>query len=351
MHCGVGDYTSSLANALCDSGKVQVGVLTGQDGLSSRSEVDLIHGPGWRLRSAIEVLRVVAEWKPDLVHVQYPTRGYGGHLLPWFLPLLLRVAGFRVVQTWHELLPMFAHAYSFLLAVAAKTVIVVRPHYTENISSWYRWLTRKVNFAYLAGAASLPRTDLSESQRSQLHAELAMGSKNVVTYFGFATPNKGMEQLFAIADPARDRLVLVCDLLRADEYQRTILEAAAGPAWKGKVTITGFLPARRVSDVLAVSDAVVLPFPGGGGDWNSSVAAAQEQGTLVITTSGSKEGYDPIDNTFYGRPGDVESLARALATYAGRKTEAVLDRVNSWARIAEEHVRIYDGLIRANSGG
>src|SRR5947207_2886130 len=94
MRCGVGDYTAGLARALRDSGKARVAVLIGEDG-EEDAGIEMIRIRGWSLRNALGALRAVVKWKPDVVHLQFPTQGYRSHWLPWILPLLLRPAGGR----------------------------------------------------------------------------------------------------------------------------------------------------------------------------------------------------------------------------------------------------------------
>jgi len=176
---------------------------------------------------------------------------------------------------------------------------------------------------------------------AHLHEELAAGRQRVVTYFGFAYRNKGVELLFKIADPERDRIVLLCDLREANPYQKHILEMCQLPPWTNSIRVTGFLPIARVADILAASDAVVLPFPGGGGDWNSTLNAVLAQGTLAISTSLSQEGYDPATNVFYCKPGDVSSMVFGLANYSGKKIDPSRDPDKDWERSADSHLDVY----------
>src|SRR5262249_43325775 len=156
------------------------------------------------------------------------------------------------------------------------------------------------------------RSRLAERERAGLHEELAGGQERVVSYFGFAYPHKGLETLFEVADPARDRLVLACDLSESDPYHHAILAKCDEARWRGRVTIAGFLPADRLADVLCASDAVVLPFTGGGGEWNTSLHAVAMQGVFLVTTSTSTLAYDAERNIQYCAPGDVEGMRAAL---------------------------------------
>ncbi len=342
MRCGVGDYTAGLARALRDSGKARVAVLIGEDG-EEDAGIEMIRIRGWSLRNALGALRAVVKWKPDVVHLQFPTQGYRSDWLPWILPLLLRLAHVRVVQTWHEIMPMGRR--SLPLCFTAGAVVVVRPNYIESTAGWCRRFLAKRRIVFVPSAPSIPRAGLAENERARLHAELAAGQDRVVSYFGFAYPHKGIEALFEVADPRRDRLVLICDLREGDPYHRLILDRCRNAPWDGKASVTGFLPAEEIASVLSASDAVVLPFTGGGGDWNSSLQAAAIQGVFVVTTSSTARGYDAKHNVHYCPPGDTACMRSALESGIGRRIEPAGEANREWARIAGAHLRVYGELL------
>jgi len=340
MRCGVGDYTAGLAGALRDSGRVRVGILIGEPATEGPAGVDMVRIRGWSLWNALGALRAVAAWRPDIVHMQFPTQGYESRWLPWFLPLLLRLSSVRVVQTWHEIMPMGLR--SLPLCLTRDDVVVVRPSYIESTARWCRRLLACRRIVFVPSASSIPRAHLTEQERTRLRKEVGHGQERVVSYFGFAYPHKGIERLFEIADPRRDSLVLICDLQEDDPYHRLILEKSRKPPWSGKVSLIGFLPPQELANVLAASDAVVLPFTGGGGDWNTSLRAAAAQGVLVVTTSTSTDAYDAARNVHYCPPGDIGSMRAALASRIGHRVEPPDAARDDWAAIADAHIRIYE---------
>jgi glycosyltransferase involved in cell wall biosynthesis len=343
MRCGVGDYTAGLARALRNSGKVRVAVLIGERDGEEGAGIEMIRIRGWSLWNALGALRAVAKWKPDVVHLQFPTQGYRSDWLPWVLPLLLRLAQLRVAQTWHEIMPMGRR--SFPLCLAAGAVVVVRPNYFESTAGWCRRLLANRRIVFIPSASSIPRARLAEGERAELHAKLAGGQDRVVSYFGFAYPHKGMEALFEIADPKRDRLVLICVLQEDDPYHRLILDKCRKAPWDGKVSVTKFLPAEETARVLSASDAVLLPFTGGGGDWNTSLQAAAIQGVFLVTTSLTEKGYDAKHNVHYCPPGDISCMRAALDSRIGHRIEPAAEANREWARIAEAHLRVYGELL------
>ena len=115
-------------------------------------------------------------------------------------------------------------------------------------------------------------------------------------------------------------------------------------SWRGKVHFTGFLPADQVASLLAVSDAVVLPFPNGGGEWNSSIHAATVNGAFVLTTSLSMQGYQSQSNIYYANPNNLNEMKVALNKYAGRKRNCANEYHNEWLRVAAEHNNFYEEI-------
>ena len=190
---------------------------------------------------------------------------------------------------------------------------------------------------------TIPTAVLSEDERQSAKRQISGGAPLVV-FFGFVHPNKGAHLLFDIADPARHHLLLVGELDASDGYQREIAEFASGPAWQGRATLAGFVDAAAAARLLAIADAIVFPFPGGIGPWNSSVNAAIASGSLVVATIDNPErfGYDAGRNLFLTAPGDVAAMRAALERHLGSRRRP--DVADQWGRIAELHERFYEQL-------
>lgn len=343
MFCGVGDHAAGLARAVAATGQWRVSVLT------SSAAKPAISGDGvdvlaqvreWSLGALPTIVRDVRSIKPDLVHIQVPTQGYGRGLAPWLLPLALKCSGFRVIQTWHEYVP---HAYSmrpFLLALAASDVLVVRPDYEKRLPWLHRWAMRSARIIELAPASQIPASGMNDAQRASMRRQLADGAERLVGYFGFAYPHKRIELLFEACDPARTRLLLMTQLSASDPYHAQLMRLAAQPEWSGRVTVTGFLGPEAVADYLTASDDVVLPFASGGGSWNSSLHAVQIQGTHLIVTSVDRRGYAAGENTTFCAPNDMSAL-RAALTAGGHPRRPPTVKATTWDALARVHIAEY----------
>jgi glycosyltransferase involved in cell wall biosynthesis len=341
MRCGVGDYSARLAQALAKAGDdvhvLTSGAAAGENGVAYTTHACVQR---WSPQAAAPLLRLVRTLRPDIAHVQLPTQGYGRNRFPWAIPLLLNVRRQVVVQTWHEFLPFPTHSLSMLLALSRGEIIVVRPGYVDQLPPLYRRLIASRPVTYVRGGSAIPTSSLREAERRALRDRIAAGAQRLVAFFGFANPNKNVEYLFDALDPKHDHLLLICGLDRGNAYHDVLLNRASTPPWQGRVTITGHVEDTQVADLLACVDAAVLPFRDGGGDWNSSLQAVRVQGTLAISTSRTRTGYDQTDHTVYCAPGAISEMRQALEERSGQRV-AARDCVSAWRQIAEAHQIVY----------
>jgi glycosyltransferase involved in cell wall biosynthesis len=353
MACGVGDYSRSLAGALSECGGTEVAVLTSaaagaaSDGASYPIFPAIKH---WRSDEAAAVTEVIGQWRPDLVHIQYPTLGYRGDLAAR-LPALLSRLGVPVVQTWHEPFPLYfpvrvsLATRVFGMGLPRGDVIVVRPDYFAKLRPWYRMVLARKRFHFIPNAPTIPRADLTESERAQVRKRYAASGKKLLAFFGFFFAHKGIDELLEILDPEVHHLVLVGEVDDSDRFQADLARRLREPPLARSVTLTGFLPPQDVAGILSAADAVVLPFRHGGGSWNTSLKAAILQGTFVLTTSTSRHGFDPEANVYYARPMDTADLKRALADHLGQRNRSPSPEAAGpgWAEIARRHLDVYSG--------
>ena len=344
MPCGVGDYTAHLATALGRRKDVRAGVLTSRGAVAPvTGDVEVLPlVETWRIREAPRIAGCIRRFSPDVVHVQYPTHEY--RAVQWILPAIARLANGPVVQTWHEYYSP-RNWPSVLNAAMPGGLVVVRPSYLEKMPNWYRSLLRGKEFRFIPNASSIPTVLLPETDRRSIRTAYNAADSNLLAFFGFASPSKGIETLFDIADPAAHRIVLICDLRSDDPYHQDILRKIESREWAGKVFVTGFIPPGEVGRILAASDAVVFPFRDGGGLWNSSLHGAVAQGTFVLTTSRDRQGYDPDMNVFYSPPGNIQAMRQALRDHLGRKKIVDTPARDPWDDIAEAHVELYRTLL------
>jgi glycosyltransferase involved in cell wall biosynthesis len=344
MICGVGDYTAILAEHLSRIPGVNVDVLTGKEARTVQSA----DSPGgvnvhphlhdWGFSEMPRLIAKVRALRSDVVHIQYPTLGYGNSWMPYFLPLVLRAFGIKVVQTWHEPPTRFRF---FPNAITKDRLVFVEPDFVQRVRARYRALVARKKHAYIPVASNIPRIISTPVEREIVRARFVTGAQRMVVFFGFIYPRKRVEVLFDIAESSRDTLVLISHLDDSDEYHSEV--QARIKVWPGKVIVTGNLPAEEVAKVLHAADAAVFPFADGVDFRNASVLAAKAQGTYVITTSRERSGMDENENVFYAAPNDIEAMKKALANAAG--PNAGRDINQDWEEIARQHLDLYRSVI------
>lgn len=344
LHCGIGDYTARLAEELASDEGTKVAVLTkeaSKDVLLKGVEIFPVV-KNWAMSDLPVIVKVMRGWKPDLVHIQYPSQGFTRHL-PSFLPIICWLMRVKVVQTWHESYRWRAWAHFLVLYAAGKGLIFVRPNYLDLLPRVFRGLVKMRQWAFIPNATALPTSTLAPEKKLLLRSQYLNGRKRLIVYFGFVYPNKGIERLVDIADPATDALVIAGatpDTVYADQLKGLVDSGA----WAGHARVTGFMDAEDAADLLAVADAVVLPFLDGGGEWNTSIHSGLAQGTLVITTALEPRGDEPERNLFTAPINDTEAMRAALNLLAGRKM-ALTGRDLKWEDIAVRHRDFYQRFV------
>ena len=349
MNCGVGDYTYRLALALAEDNSDRVAVLTsaaarGADGAGTIDIFPVIDR--WALSEASKAAKVIRGWNPDIVHVQYPTQGYGDRLLPDLLPAMSFLLGRKVVQTWHEGHGRRSPPTLFLKSFFPGGLVVVRPDYKEKLHPLLRWALWNKKYAFIPNASTMPKSELGQHEKHELRARFLKGQRRLMVFFGFVYPAKGVDLLFQVCDPATDAIVIAGETADSGDYLQAMERLASTPPWQGKVTIAGFLPSHDATRLMAAADAVILPFREGGGEWNTSLHAAVLQGSFVLTTSRNRNGYDPEHNVYYAKLNDVREMRAALGDHAGTRRERPGDTAgDEWRRIAARHRQLYEELL------
>jgi len=354
MKCGVGEYTKKLAEALAALPEVSVSVLTDIRAREYSHESNVEVMPlikAWRIREVFQFLSLLRRWKPDIVHIQYPTQGYyENRLLPWLIPLAAFLLLKKVVQTWHEFYGDPPDLKLLLKAIVPMQLVVVRPQYWEHLHPKLQKILRKEKITFIRNGSTIHQKTLSKPEQADERRKYIKQQKRLIVFFGFVYPHKGTELLFDIADPELDQIVIAGQFGDDAEYHKNIIERASTSTWTGKITFTGFLSPDDAATLMAVADAVILPFRTGGGEWNTSIHGAVLQGAFVLTTSQALNGFDEARNVYYAKIDDVLEMKAALNRYAGKRRgyDPAID-IDEWQQIAAEHYSLYKSIVLPNN--
>jgi glycosyltransferase involved in cell wall biosynthesis len=349
--CGVGDYTKMLATALSCHDNVSVTVFTNDTDRKYADHSLVVVNPAthsWRLRDGVRLFRMIRNEKPDVIHIQYPTQGYGKQLLPWLLPAIAYCTGASVFQTWHEGFNRRDMIKFLLMAMVPSKIIVVRKEYMRQFQTVFQPVVRWKKPIYINSGAALPQSSISVEHVATLRQKYLAGQQRLISFFGFLHPVKGVEQIFDIANAESDRILIVGGTSGDNQFITDLNDKCRSLEWYGKVNLFGFTAPEKAAEVLKVSDAIVLPLRKGGGVWNTSILAGVQQGTFVLTTSQFPSGYDEETNVYYAKIGDIVEMRTALAQYSGSKRRlSEIDVLFSWPSISARHLDLYRDAIHA----
>jgi glycosyltransferase involved in cell wall biosynthesis len=212
--------------------------------------------------------------------------------------------------------------------------------------------------------------DLGSVDRSAVRRELGIpADAEVVAFFGFVHPVKGLRYLIEAVAALRatgrrlhllvlggfTSLALPEPEARAFRAELTAWVRECGAA--GHVTITGQLPADRVSAALHAGDIAAFPFTAGATTKSGALLSAFAHWLPTVVTAA-----DPPDPALVDgrtvvvaprvRDADVlvEALGRLLDDPALRARVsaggAELGAARSWANIAEAHRELYERVLR-----
>lgn len=362
-HDGVADYTVQLCAALRAEGTDVVDV-----------PVDPGAAGTWR------AARAVRDARPDVVHLQFAPSAFGFSGWPGALPDL---CGRRpLVTTVHEYgwwswaprvpAPLWRlverggvlDRETARLVPRSDAVLATNDDHARALSA---------RLGVTAHPAPLPpnvAVDPSPPARDAVRAELGVPrDAEVVAFFGFVHPVKGLRHLVEAmarlrAERPRLHLLVVGGFtslaLPADEAAAFRAELVGQIAEIGEtphVTITGHLPAGRVSAALAAADLAAFPFTAGATLKSGALLAALQHGlpTLVTRRGDAGPDADLVDGeTVVVAPevrDDValaDGLRRLLddpdraARIGAAGRDAVRDR--TWAGLAADHRELYGSL-------
>ncbi|MBU0699943.1 hypothetical protein KKE26_01380 [bacterium] len=348
MKCGVGDYTALLIDKISSFTEVKTALITNNIAQGINEDYNFEIFPivkNWNMLDVFNIQKTIKLWKPDLVHIQYPAKGYGRKIAVHFLPMILQLKKVPVVQTWHEPL-RWKGCFRYLPNIFARgTLIVVEPNYIDLIPFWFQWIVKFKHLHFIPVASSIPFVSINMSELTMLRSKFDGLTHNIIAYFGFVSPAKGIEYIFQIANPEIDRIVLICELNPNNSYHKYILNIINQKPWAGKVFVTGFLNDKEVGGILSSVDAVVFPFVKGLSSRNTSFLAAKIQGSFILTTSKKQCGYNIEENVYYSYPGDITDMKKSLRLYSGKHILPQLDHSYNWDYIADKHLSIYRNLL------
>jgi glycosyltransferase involved in cell wall biosynthesis len=323
--CGVGDYTMCLGNALKASG----------------IETHMITSGDWNLLGTFEVSRRLREKKFDIVHIEYPTVGFGRKLGPQGLSLLQ-----KCVVTIHEASQrhILRKLALFPFAVRPEHIIFTSRFERRFATRWAPWIWH-VSSVIPVG--------------SNIAAAAQEGPRNLaeIVYFGLITPRKELKWVLELgaliktaALPLMIRVIGGVPVKHAAYFDELRLKATGLPViWDRD------LSEEQIAKRLAGASVAYLPYTDGASERRTTLQAALLSGLAVITTRGphtprslgavvrfcrSPEEALAAVWSLIQSPEETSRMAAKAVQYGQRY---------NWERIAKLHLRVYDSVLSKRS--
>jgi len=386
--CGVASYTARLTEELSKSVDLIVVADVPQDGgLNDPPYVLRV----WRRNSLFYPFTIfwhVIRRRVDVVHIQHEYLLYGdpyhSGLFP-ILPLLLRLLDKKVVITMHSVVPRksltpdFFEKYGIgrrfstlkklctiavtkMIGFSASALIVHNKISKETLIRDYRFKPEKIHVI----PHGVECTEMNITQ-SEAKKQLGLEGFNIILYFGFIRPGKGIEHLIE-AMPAilrefpKTKLVIAGGVhpflaFQGNSYIQEIKDLIEKLELERDVILTNrFIPEEELPLYFTASDIIVLPYTEG------DIIGAS--GVLSKILSYSK----PIVVTKVYRFSDVissnlaiavpkacpKALAEAIINLLSKPSyrKAVTRKLKTWAKennwenVAKKTVELYVSLLR-----
>jgi glycosyltransferase involved in cell wall biosynthesis len=318
--CGVGDYTQRLCTALAAAGV----------------QVELFCHRRWDLRGSLQCAATLARFRQSILHMQYPTMGYGYSIGPQLcalsLPCVVTLHEFRAARLPRKisLLPFTIAASRILLTSETEKSALARR------MPWARSRLRVIPIG--SNIEPVPYCPDENLPR--------------IVYFGLIMPRKGLEEFLEFARIMRarhfpGRLEIIGKVpVQHRRYASNLREISL------PLGIDWILDrdAASVSQLLARAALGYLPFPDGATERRGSIKALCAAGVPCITTQSEMTPDDLREAVqFAAHPGSAAECAlRILQDREQRqRLSAAALRFSSaftWGKIAEAHIRIYSEL-------
>ena len=322
--CGAGDYTARLVEAVRARG-VTVEVVTGCD---------------WRVVGVPAILHRINAARPDVVHVQYPTVGYGRKLGLHLVASIRR----RSVVTLHEASQShWLRRVSLYPLLLADHIIFTNNYDLRFVAKLAPWVRRRASVIPIG--SNMP-TVSGKSDRAI----------DEIVYFGLIRPKKGLEEVLALAQVLKQRgcrrKLKIIGLpipehgnYLADLQMRTQKEGLP-IAWE--LGLNG----HAVADRLARAGLAYLPFPDGASERRGSLLSVLASGVATVTTRGAHTTPELDESVEYAESStEAADVLTALALNRARR-QALGDRAllyvsrRAWSVIAEMHLKVYESIVR-----
>ena len=391
-HCGVAHYVYRLRSALEERGVSSVVLTTREAARESKDPGVKGVVEGWGLPSLPTLVRAVHREKFDVIHIQHAAGTYGFKRAVFLLPPLLRAAGCRApllttvheygwweweprgippkaieaLKVWGQHRGAWDREDGFLLT-GSDILLTTNAHAEAAINNRLPWLAPRLRRVPLVANVDIAPVTPNEARDAARSRYGWPADAEVLTYFGFLHPVKGIETLLEahkklLEDRPLARLLLIGGVEslafsreEADWYWNKLRTLVKDLGLDGTVEMTGYVPEKEVSRLLSGADVGALPFNEGVTLKSGTLLTMLAHGLPVVATRPDPPEPDLTDGRLLhlverrDTPGLASALSRLLADVPQRarlsESGRVYTRDLSWPAIAERHTQVYKSVL------
>jgi len=321
QRCGVGDYTEKLVLAL----------------RNQNLKVEVLANIDWSLRHFKNICSKIDESSPDIIHIQFPSIGYGYGIVPQLLSLK-----YKTVITVHEASQFHPIRKMFLLPFSIKSDLIFSSQFEcQYFKSIFPWFTRKPFVIPIGANIGSSVNNFSNEHRNG----------NEIVYFGLIRPKKGIEQVMALAVLLKEhhldyQIKIIGQILdKNSEYFSDLKKATEGLPVQWLINLSE----NEVEKELSMQTMAYLPFPDGASERRGSLLAVLKYGLLVYTTQGPQTPAEfnkiltyvnsPVEFFKILTALDPEKITKKLLEKSG-DAQSLMKRFE-WPEIAKKHIDAY----------
>ncbi|MCI0477233.1 MAG: glycosyltransferase family 4 protein, partial [Anaerolineales bacterium] len=295
MQGGVGDCTNEIARALVALG-AEVQVLTSLTASNLRPSSFVVRPivKTWNWANLRVIARVIREFAPDIVHIQYQTGAFAMHPAIDFAPRFLKSSRTKFVVTFHDLrvpylFPKAGRVRDWVTRELARSSDAV---IATNDDDYTQLLTLNLKLLTLIPIGSnILITTSPDFQRDAWRAQLGVrDDETLLCYFGFLNESKGGETLIrALALVPHAKLLMIGGQVGASDptnaaYLAKVKSEIGDLGLGNRVLWTDYTPPEIVTANFRAADLCVLPYRDGASYRRGTLMAALAHGCAIITT-------------------------------------------------------------------
>jgi len=299
--------------------------------------------------------------KPEVIHIQY-TPTICGPVMPVFLILMRILGGSRIIVTAHEqpeaylrychgIVSLFFLFYEKSIYKLSHRVLVHTVQHRQGLQKRYQLGENKITLI----SHGVSKKNATSRQVKKVKEKYNLESKDIITFFGFLRPNKGIEYLILsfseIVKKRKDLILLIggSTIQIWSKYPVQLKQLVKSLKIDNYVKFTGFVPNDEVSALLVISKIIVMPYfrSTQSGVLHQAISCATP---VIVSDVGGLGNFVKENNIgLVIPPKDVESLTAAILNSLNdkrklemfRENELKLREVLSWDNMARLHMQIY----------